>query len=200
MAGDMSADALWYFGRGTGVSALTLFTLVVVLGLLVRSGWSSPALPRFVVSAVHRTTSLTALGLLAVHVVTLLLDPYAQLRLVDLVVPFLGAYRPFWQGLGTLALDLVVLLVLSSLLRDRLGRRTWRALHWAAYLCWPAALAHAVGNGTDGTSTWMLALVGGCVAAVGGALTLRLRAARTSETETQSVPAPVPPAYLAGLR
>jgi methionine sulfoxide reductase heme-binding subunit len=194
----MSTDALWYFGRGAGVSALVLFSLVVVLGLLVRSGWSSPALPRFVVSAVHRTTSLTALGLLAVHVGTLLLDPYAQLRLVDTVVPFLGAYRPVWQGLGTLALDLVVLLVVSSLLRDRIGRRAWRTLHWAAYLCWPAALAHAVGNGTDGRSGWMLALVGACVAAVGGALAMRLKVAGTPDVPAS--PAAAPPAYLAGLR
>ena len=199
----MSVDALWYLGRGTGVSALVLFTLVVVLGLLVRSGWSSPTLPRFVVSAVHRTTSLTALGLLLVHVVTLLLDPYAQLRLVDLVVPFIGADRPVWQGLGTLALDLVVLLVASSLLRERLGRRTWRALHWTAYLCWPAAVAHAVGNGTDGTSVWMLALVGACVAAVAGALVVRLRAGTSLAEQPAAVAdqAPTaPPAYLAGLR
>jgi len=196
----MSTDALWYFGRGTGVSALVLFTLVMVLGLLVRSGWSAPAMPRFVVSAVHRTTSLTAVGLLAVHVVTLLFDPYAQLRLVDAVVPFLGAYRPLWQGLGTLALDLVVLLVASSLLRDRLGRRTWRTLHWAAYLCWPAAVAHAIGNGTDGTNGWMLALTGACVVAVGGALTLRLKAGRRTDVVAGPVTPAAPHAYLAGLR
>jgi sulfoxide reductase heme-binding subunit YedZ len=193
----MSA-ALWYLGRGTGVSALVLLSVVVVLGLLVRAGWSSPRMPHFAVSAVHRTASLTAVGLLAAHVGTLLLDPYAQLRLVDLVLPFVGVYRPIWQGLGTLALDLVVLLVASSLLRDRLGRRTWRALHWTAYLCWPVAVAHAVGNGTDGTSGWLLAVVGACVAAVGGALALRLRSASLAGGSA-ALPA-APPAYLAGLR
>jgi sulfoxide reductase heme-binding subunit YedZ len=131
--------------------------------------------------------------------VSLLLDPYAQLRLVDLVLPFVGAYRPLWQGLGTLALDLVVLLVASSLLRDRLGRRTWRALHWTAYLCWPVAMAHAVGNGTDGTSGWLLAVVGACVAAVGGALVLRFRAGRRLVGPAGAGLAG-PPVYLAGLR
>ena len=197
------SSALWYLGRGTGVSALVLLTAVVVLGLLVRAGWSSPAMPRFAVSAVHRTTSLTAVGLLVVHVVSLLFDPYAQLRVVDLVLPFVGTYRPLWQGLGTLALDLVVLLVASSLLRDRLGRRTWRALHWTAYLCWPVAVAHAVGNGTDGTSTWLLAVVGACVAAVAGALAMRVRAGQPATDPATDLAAALPaapPAYLAGLR
>jgi predicted ferric reductase len=166
-------NALWYLGRGTGVSALVLFTLVVVLGIIVRTGRALPGLPRFAVAAVHRTTSLTALGLLAVHIATLYLDPYAQLRLVDVVVPFGGAYRPLWLGLGTLAVDLALVLVGSSLLRQHIGQRTWRALHWAAYLCWPLALGHAIGNGTDGTSGWMLVVVAFCVAAVAGAVTWR---------------------------
>jgi sulfoxide reductase heme-binding subunit YedZ len=189
-------DALWYFGRGAGVSALLLFSLVVVLGIVVRTGRPLPGLPRFTVAAVHRTTSLTALGFLLLHISSLLFDPYAQLRLVDTVVPFIGSYRPVWQGLGTLAFDLVVLLIASSLLRHRIGLRAWRWLHWSAYLCWPIALAHAVGNGTDGTSTWMLAVVGGCLAAVGAALAWRF----TATDDGPEISAVAPPAHLAGLR
>lgn len=191
-------NALWYLGRGTGTSALVLFTCVVVLGIVVRSGRPLPGLPRFAVAAVHRTTSLTALGLLVVHVATLMFDPYAQLRLVDTVVPFIGAYKPVWQGLGTLAADLVVLLLASSLLRHRLGLRTWRVLHWSAYLCWPSAVGHAVGNGTDGTSGWMLWLVAGCVAAVAAAVVWRL-GSRRFEPDTAPVPVAAP-SGLAGLR
>jgi sulfoxide reductase heme-binding subunit YedZ len=190
-------DALWYFGRGTGVSALVLFSLVVVLGIVVRAGRPLPGLPRFAVTALHRTTSLTAVAFLALHITTLELDPYAQLRLVDIVVPFMAAYRPFWQGLGTVALDLVVLLVVSSLLRHRLGLRTWRVLHWTAYLCWPVAIAHAIGNGTDGTSSWLLAIVGVCVTAVAAAVMWRV----AGRFDDDPVPVPVaPPAELAGLR
>jgi predicted ferric reductase len=189
-------NALWYFGRGAGVSALLLFTVVMVLGIVVRLGRPLPGLPRFTVAAVHRTTSLTALGFLAVHITTLWLDPYAQLRLLDTVVPFFGAYRPFWQGLGTLAFDLVLLLIASSLLRARIGLRAWRWLHGAAYLCWPVAVAHAVGNGTDGTTTWLLGIVGGCVAAVLLAVAWRL-ADPPVQPEVRPVP---PPADLAGLR
>lgn len=190
-------SALWYFGRGSGVTALVLFTLVMVLGVVVRAGRPLPGLPRFAVQAVHRTTSLTAVAFLALHITSLLFDPYSQLRLIDTIVPFLGSYRPVWQGLGTLAVDLVLVLVVSSLLRRHLGVRAWRVLHWAAYLCWPVAIAHAVGNGTDGTTGWMMTLVAGCVVAVGAALGYRL----LGRYDDESVVRPVsPPLDLAGLR
>ena len=50
-------------------------------------------------------------SLVLLHMALLFFDPYAQLRFVDFVVPFLGAYRPLWQGLGTLAFDLLVVVV-----------------------------------------------------------------------------------------
>lgn len=191
-------NALWYFGRGFGVSALVLFTLTTVLGIVTRSGRPLPGLPRFAVTTVHRTTSLSALLFLTLHVATLLFDPYAQLRLIDIVVPFVGSYRPIWQGLGTVAADVVVILIVSSLLRHRLGLRVWRALHWAAYLCWPVAVAHVLGNGTDRTAGWLLSIVAACVALVLGAVGWRLAGATFAP---EVVPERVlPPRDLAGLR
>ena len=163
-------DALWYFGRGAGVSALLLLTLAMVLGRVVAQGRALPGLPRFSVVAIHRAVSLLATAFLVLHVGSLLFDPFAQLRLFDLVVPFAGRFRPLWQGLGTVALDLTVLLIVTSLLRHRIGQRTWRAVHWVAYATWPVAVLHAVGNGTNGTSPWMIAIVALCVASVVGAL------------------------------
>jgi len=130
-------------------------------------------------------------------VLTLLLDPYAQLRLEDVVLPFRAAYRPAWQGLGTVALDLVVLLVASSLLRQRIGVRAWRWLHWAAYLCWPAAVAHAIGTGTDRHSGWLLTVVVACAGAVGAAGIWRL-VGRSFEPDIPVARVP-PPTGLAGL-
>lgn len=190
-------DALWYFGRGTGVTVLVLLSLVVVLGIVTRSGRPLPGLPRFAVAALHRTVSLAVLAFLTLHVLTLLLDPYAQLRLEDAVLPFRAAYRPAWQGLGTVALDLVLLLVASSVLRRRIGVRAWRWLHWAAYLCWPAAVAHAIGTGTDGHSGWLLTVVVACAVAVGAAGVWRL-AGRRFEPDIPVARVP-PPTGLAGL-
>ena len=105
----------------------------MVLGVLVHAGRPLPGLPRFAVSSLHRTVSLAALGFLAVHVITLVSDPFARLGALDTVVPFRAAYRPVWQGLGTVAFDLVLVLVATSLVRHRIGLRTWRVLHTAAY-------------------------------------------------------------------
>ena len=161
-------DALWYLGRGTGVVSLVLLTLVVALGIWTRSGRPLAGLPRFAVGTLHRNAALLAVLLLGIHVGTLLADPYAQLRLVDLVVPFAGRYRPLWLGLGTVGLDLVAALVATSLLRHRLGQRSWRAVHWLAYLCWPVAVLHTLGDGTDAGQGWLRALVVVCVAGVAG--------------------------------
>ena len=135
-------EALWYLGRGSGLCSLVLLTVVVALGIGNRSGRELFGLPRFAVALVHRNAALLSVAFLAMHVTTLLFDPYAQLTLVDLVLPFAGTYRPFWLGLGTLALDLVAALVVTSLLRQRLGRRSWKAVHWLAYAAWPVALLH----------------------------------------------------------
>ncbi|HEX3788745.1 MAG TPA: ferric reductase-like transmembrane domain-containing protein [Pseudonocardiaceae bacterium] len=170
----MSTDALWYLGRGSGVVSLLLLTIVVALGIATRSGRAVFGLPRFAVTAVHRSTSLLAVAFLIVHIGTLLFDPYAELDLVNLLIPFTSTYRPFWVGLGALGLDLLLALVITSLLRHRIGPRVWRAVHWAAYLAWPIALAHGLGSGTDGGQLWLRIVAGVCCAAVATAIGWRL--------------------------
>jgi len=167
-------DALWYFARGSGVIALVLLTIVVVLGVGARSGKPVFNLPRFAVSLVHRNAALLAVVFLAGHVISLLFDPYAQLRLFDLVVPFVGNYRQLWEGLGTLGFDLLIAIVVTSLLRNRLGARVWRAVHWLAYLCWPVALMHGLGTGTDRGVWWLWAISLTCAAAVVAAVGWRV--------------------------
>lgn len=173
--------ALWYAGRGTGLVSLVLFSLVVVLGIATRSGRPLAGLPRFGITELHRNVSLTAVVFLLIHIGTLLFDPYAQLRLVDVVVPFTGAYRPLWQGLGTVAFDLVLAIVVTSLLRHRIGQRVWRAVHWLAYVLWPVAMLHGLGNGTDAGTGWLRLTAGACALAVAVALAWRVS---TGFTET----------------
>ena len=185
--------ALWYLGRGTGVVSLVLLTLVVALGIATRSGRPLPGLPRFAVTGVHRSASLVAVVFLAVHVVTLLLDPYAGLSLVSLVVPFTAAAQPFWYGLGAVALDLVLALVVTSLLRGRIGLRVWRGIHGAAYAAWPVALAHGLGSGSDAATGWMLTITGVCVAAVLAAVAWRVSERFAEVPDLAPVPVVRPP-------
>jgi len=165
---------LWYLSRGTGLVALVLLTASVVLGVLQVMRWAPAGSPRFVVVTLHRAISLLVVALLVVHVVTSVLDPFAPIRLLDAVLPFAGAYRPLWLGLGAVAFDLLIALTVTSLLRRRLGLRAWRGVHWLAYACWPVALVHGWGTGSDTRTTWMLAITLACAAAVLGAVAWRL--------------------------
>jgi sulfoxide reductase heme-binding subunit YedZ len=159
----LAASSLWYFSRGTGAGALVLLTGTLALGVVDVARWRSARWPRFVVDAVHGSLALAAVSLVAVHVATSVLDPFAPLRLADAFIPFAGRYRPLWVGLGAAASDVLLALVVTSLLRRRIGPRAWRAVHWAAYACWPLAVAHGLGTGSDTRSGWMLAVTLACV-------------------------------------
>ena len=167
-------DALWYLGRGSGVVALGLLTMVIALGIATRSGRVVLGLPRFALTAIHRSASLLAVLFLVIHVGTLLFDPYAELNLINLVIPFTSTYRSLWVGLGAVGLDLIAALVITSLLRDRIGPRVWRIVHWSAYACWPVALTHALGAGTDGAQLWLRVFAGVCSAVVAASIGWRL--------------------------
>lgn len=170
--------SLWYLARATGAVTLVLLTLTVALGIANQQRWAPRRTPRFVVLHLHRSVSLLVLVLLGIHVAASVVDGYVQIRLVDAVVPFVSAYHPFWLGLGTLAFDLLIALVVTSVLRDRIGVRAWRAVHLSAYACWPVAAVHGLGIGTDaGATGWMLWLTVACAAALAGALWLRLTVA-----------------------
>jgi methionine sulfoxide reductase heme-binding subunit len=147
---------LWYLTRATGAVALLLLTASVVLGILGAVRFGSPRWPRFLTAGLHRNLSLLVLALLAVHILTAVLDSFAPIGLKDAVVPFVSAYRPLWLGLGALAFDLLLALAATSLLRRRLGYRAWRSVHWLAYGSWPLALTHGLGTGSDAKVGWML--------------------------------------------
>jgi ferric reductase like protein len=134
-------------------------------------------LPRFAVSGLHRNVTLLAVVFVAVHVVTTVLDGYTPIGLLDAFVPFVSSYRPVWLGLGAVAFDLLLALIVTSLLRNRLGLRVWRAVHWLAYASWPVALLHALGTGSDARSPWLVALAIGCSIAVVAAVFWRVAAA-----------------------
>jgi hypothetical protein len=169
-----NSKALWYLTRGFGLVALILLTVSVVMGITQAVRYARPGLPRFVVSGLHRNASLLAVVVLAVHVATAVMDSYAPIRVVDVFIPFVSKYRPIWTGLGALALDLLAALVVTSLLRERLGYRAWRAVHWSAYACWPVAVVHGLGTGTDSRLGWVQALYLACSALVVAAVWWRL--------------------------
>jgi methionine sulfoxide reductase heme-binding subunit len=169
-----SSTALWYASRATGVISLLLLTAVLVLGMLVTRQTRLPGLPRFGAVSLHRYLSLLAVGFLVAHIATAVADSFVNISLAATVVPFVSAYQPFWLGLGAVSVDLMLALIVTSLIRSRIGRRTWRVVHWLAYLSWPVAIAHSLGAGPDVTSGPLLWLTIASVLAVGAAIGWRV--------------------------
>ena len=166
MSLDLHGPGLWYVTRATGLVTLVLLTASVLLGLLTAGRFRGERWPRFLTQGLHANLSLLVLAFLTLHVAGTVLDSYTSIPLSAAFVPFMSPYKPFWLSLGAVALDLLIALAVTSLLRGRLGYRAWRGVHWLGYACWPVAVAHGFGTGTDRTATWALALTLGCVISV----------------------------------
>jgi predicted ferric reductase len=170
----MHGPGLWYVTRATGLASLLLLTVSMLLGLLVAGRFSSERWPRFLTQGLHRNVSLLVLVFLALHIGATVLDSYTSISLAAAFVPFASSYKTVWLSLGAVALDLLLALIVTSLVRSRLGYRAWRRLHWLVYACWPVAVAHGLGIGTDRSATWVIALTLACVACVGATATWRI--------------------------
>lgn len=169
------SQGLWLVSRGSGLVLLAVFTAVTVLGVSTRTGATSRRWPRFAVAELHRTLSLFAVALLALHVVTAILDPYVSIGWAATVLPFLSRYETLAIGAGTLAVDLAAAVLITSLLRHRLGQRAWKAVHYLAYLAWPVAFVHAINAAPYDQHLWFVALADwGSLAAVATAVIVRL--------------------------
>jgi len=171
--GNVGPSVYWYLTRSTGVVSLLLLTVTMVLGVIDVTRLSTPSWPRFVLDSLHRSVSLLVLVFLGLHILTAVLDSFAPISLLEAIVPFIGSYRPLWLGMGAVAFDLLLALAITSVMRQRLGHRAWRITHWLAYACWPIALLHGLGTGSDVKSLWSLALTAICVVAVAAAVCVR---------------------------
>jgi methionine sulfoxide reductase heme-binding subunit len=165
---------LWYTTRGAGVVSLVLLSGVVVLGVLSTLRVQSATWPRFLTTGLHRNIALLTLVFLALHVVTAVVDPFTHLGWLTAVVPFSSYYRTFWLGLGTIAFELLIAIVITSLARGFIGHGVWRAIHWLTYASWPVAVIHGLGTGSDTWSAWLFFVTMVCVAAVAIAAGYRL--------------------------
>lgn len=166
-------SAYWYLTRSTGAVALVLLTVSLALGVADVRRFATPRWPRFVIDGLHRNVSLLAVVFVVLHVITSVLDGFAPISLTAAVIPFVSSYRPIWLGLGALSFDLLLALIFTSLLRARISHRAWRITHWTAYACWPIALIHSFGTGSDARSAWLLLLSVACVLIVALAILSR---------------------------
>lgn len=169
----MSVGVLWLVSRAAGVLSLVLMTAALVAGTVATAPTRSRSWPRWARQALHRDLALLSVGMLVIHVAAVVVDSYVDVGWQAALVPFTSGYRTLAVGLGTIALDLVLVVVVTSLLRVRLGFRAWRAVHWLVYAAWPFAVLHYLLAGTDAGSPWGVALSVLSIGAVGTAVTLR---------------------------
>jgi DMSO/TMAO reductase YedYZ heme-binding membrane subunit len=174
----------------SGVVALVALTAAVGVGIVAADRIVMTPPRRVVAQAVHRAVSLAALAFLVTHIVLEIVAHRSHV--IDAVIPFLAHGRTFYIGLGTVASDLVIVLIVTGIARGRFANRwpwTWRAIHLTAYLCWPLAIVHGLlaGRTPKPYVDWSY---GACLALVGLALIIRLVATLRSRNETAPHPLP----------
>jgi sulfoxide reductase heme-binding subunit YedZ len=182
----------WLASRSAGIVAFLLITTAVVIGLLMASKLiRRPGLKRNLVK-IHEQVALTALVAIGAHGVFLLGDAWLKPGITGITIPFTLEYRPVWTGLGILAGYLALLLGPSFYWRRRIGARRWRQIHRATVVVFALAVAHSLGSGTDGASTWFRVMVLGSAAVVFALFVVRYgrRAPRPTKAGTPARPAP----------
>lgn len=200
----MSVGVLWLVSRAAGLVALVLLTSTLVAGTLATAPTGSGRWPRWARQVLHRDLALLSVGALAVHVLSVVLDGYVDIGWIAAVLPLASGYRPVAVAAGTLALDAVLVVVATSLLRVRLGLRSWRAVHWIVYAAWPLAVLHYLFTGTDARTWWGSTLAVTAVGAVAAAVAVRVTRARSGAGLPPAARAagrrPVPAGPTAGSR
>ncbi len=170
---NVGTHLFWITSRAAGGAALLLASAAVAAGLMIgarnRAGGSSKRDLR----AIHEALSLSALAMVALHGLALLGDSYLNPDPAGIAIPFVGAYRPLWTGLGIVAGYGLAALGLTYYLRDRIGAARWRRLHRLTAAFWLLAIAHAAGAGSDATQWWFLIAAGATVVPAFLLLTLR---------------------------
>jgi sulfoxide reductase heme-binding subunit YedZ len=181
----------WLASRAAAIVAFVLITTAVILGLLMASKMAKkPGMKRTLVK-VHEQVALAALVAIGAHGVLLLGDAWLRPGVTGITIPFTLEYRPVWTGLGILAGYLALLLGPSYYWRRKIGSRRWRQIHRATVVVFVLAVAHSLGSGTDGASTWFRVMVLGSAAIVFALVVLRY-ARRTSRRVKAPRPAPRP--------
>lgn len=184
----------WLASRSAAIVAFVLIATAVVLGLLMASKViKKPGVKRNLVK-VHEQVALAALVAIGAHGVLLLGDAWLRPGIAGIAIPFTLEYRPLWTGMGIVAGYLALLLGPSFYWRRRIGARRWRQIHRATVLVFVLAVAHSLGSGTDGASTWFRVMVLGSAGIVLALVVLRYTR-RAPGRAKASRPAPRPAAH-----
>lgn len=183
---------IWLAARATGIAAFVLLTVQVVLGLVLshptnKSTWK---LSKRIFSW-HEHLWVFVAAFLAVHIVSLVADPYAGVGLGGALVPGLSSYRSSAVALGTLALYAFLITAVTARWTRLLPSGLWLSIHRLALVVWIFTWLHGVLAGTDAMPLVALYLAaGGAVIGAAGSRYWASRKGRpTFESARQETPA-----------
>src|SRR2546423_14084570 len=149
---------VWIVARATGVASYIALCLSILSGIALRTSVLDFLAKNRALRSLHDFMTWVWIPLGFGHVAALVLDKTAQITLVDVLIPFQVSYAPLAIGLGTLSLDLVVIITVSSWLRRRMDDRGWRWVHRASYLVFATMFLDSLGSGADFSSPRVLAI------------------------------------------
>jgi ferredoxin-NADP reductase/DMSO/TMAO reductase YedYZ heme-binding membrane subunit len=168
----------WYVTRASAVLAWVLMTVAVLWGITLSTrvfrGADNPAW----LQDLHRFLGGTALVLTAIHMVSLMLDPWLAMPIDQLLIPLIAEYRPLPVALGILSFYVLLAVQLTSLMKNRLPQRFWKAVHYLSYVAVLAVAIHGAFAGTDAGAAWYQGVATVIVTASVIALIVRIVMAR----------------------
>jgi len=164
----------WHLVRTAGITAYTLLAASTLWGLILASRIIKDWSPGPMALLIHTTVSWLAVGLSLAHAGMLLFDTYFKYKVTDLIIPFVGPYRPVEVGLGIIAAWLTLTIAISFSQRKRIGQKAWRWLHYTSYVAFLLVTAHSLGAGTDANNLGLRVLAGFFTFSTFGLLALRI--------------------------
>jgi len=147
--------AYWYLSRGTAFVSMSLLWISMAFGLTITNKMARlwPGAPT--AFAVHEFVSLLGIAFAMFHGLILMGDRFINFTFAQVAIPFASSgFKPLWVGLGQIGFYVWAIVAFSFYIRARIGQKTWRALHFASFLTYVAALAHGLMSGTDTAALW----------------------------------------------
>jgi sulfoxide reductase heme-binding subunit YedZ len=148
---------LWQTSRAAALAAFFVVCASLISGQALRSSLVRPALRNRELLSLHAFFTVCWLPLVGLHILSIALDSVAGLSPLDLLLPFRVSYAPVAIGLGTLSFDVLLIVLATSYLRQRLDPTAWRWLHRLSYLMFALFSLHALLAGTDFSRSLVLA-------------------------------------------
>ena len=130
-----------------GLGAIGLLTLNILIGLILSMKYNPVRRwPHRRVNTVkiHNVTGWMALVLVLVHPALLLLPNRVDFHVIDLFYPLNAPKQPSINSLGAAAAYLLIVVVLTSYFRFRIGRKWWKRIHFTTYALFPLYAVHAI--------------------------------------------------------